>query len=1125
LRFDVEILNLLPADSPVVQGLQLYQDRFANTRELIITLETDDEESAESAARSLAEVLRDAPDLVQAVTWQSPGRDDPQAAAEFVAYLWLNQPSAGVEALIQRLQPDAVRTSLLTAREELATAFSPDSIARLSYDPLSLASVPGWSPPLGPNANDRSLFASDDGKFRALFVQGPDSLSNYRAFAQWFARVRRLATDWRTQWVTEVGKGSPLSPRPQLDLRFTGQPAFMAEIGGGMEADLVRSVSGMFIVIGLLFWLAHRSWRPLLKLLVMLGVILTGTLALGGLVFGELNVVSVGFAAMLLALAVDYGLVLYQESRIMPEAKARDLRRMLGPGILCAALTTAGAFLAAALSHLPGLVQMGLLVGAGILLAAGAMLCFFLPWVAGQHHGSHAASKRGAIPVSLQAATRQRLILSATLLVISVGVLALWGLPAVDRGTEALRPLHSPAYTALENLKHRFGRSAEPYWVLLTTPDDSGMIRYLQETDALLSKAVRERQIEGYTLPHGLWPDPTRQAANKALLNQGLPSSETLLRVAADAGFTEQALAFTKWILAGWNDAASQPGVWLPKSQLSQWTLQRLANRSGETPYALGLVHPRPGAPIPARFERALTDRGGTWLTSWDALGEELLQQMNRDLAVILPVVAVLLLTTLSLTFRRATEVLLGLAALILSLVMLQAAMQLAGWSWNLMNVIALPVLLGTGVDYGIHMQLALRRHHGNLSAVHRGVGRALLLCGVTTIAGFGSLSFSSNAGLASLGSLCASGMVFIVLTTVFLLPAWWTLCTASNTGPEPRFKPLSEARRVKKEERSTQNREQGDPNGSSSGTPQDPAEPERSSRLYRADVWKLGLGIVRWTPKPLLRILADLVTAAFWHLGRRRRATVIQNLRPLFPEQPARATEAAARLYRQFGRKLVDLWLYEAGRDIHLLFGELQGAEAFHAAVNSGKGVLLVTPHLGNWEFGGPVLAQHGIRLLALTLAEPDEPLTELRKQARARHGIETLVVQQDPFAFVEVIRRLNQGQIVALLIDRPPKNVATTVSLFGHPIDASVAPAELARASGCLILPVHLLRTPQGKYNAAVLEEVTYDRATLRDPEARRRLSQEILRVFGPSIRQHADQWFHFIPVWSEKGGVEVP
>jgi lauroyl/myristoyl acyltransferase len=679
-----------------------------------------------------------------------------------------------------------------------------------------------------------------------------------------------------------------------------------------------------------------------------------------------------------------------------------------------------------------------------------------------------------------------------TLLGSSLLILLLLGLPKVDHGTEALRPLHSEAYAALENLKARFGRTAEPFWLLLHAPDDSTMIQQLADADQLLKTARQEKRIDSYTLPHGLWPNPEHQATNRTLLANQIPSHTTLLEIGEQAGFTERSLTFATWILDTLNTATSTPNLFLPHSPLGQWALSRLADRSTPSPYALGIIHPNPDQPNPTQLARDFTQPGKSWLTNWDALGEELLTHVQHDLKLILPAVFLLLLGTLTLTFRRTTEILLGFAALLLSLLILQAVMSLAGWTWNLMNVIALPVLLGTGVDYSIHMQLALRRHNGNLTTVHHGVGRALLLCGATTIAGFASLTLSSNSGLASLGSLCATGMIFIVLTTVFLLPAWWQLANKNQNPTQPLTPP---------------------PPQSSNENPNTPT----SSKFYRAELWQLALATTRRIPRPALHALASLSMSLYWFLAPSRRHVVTQNLLPLFPQQPHTAKLKAKQLYQQFGRKLVDLWLYESQSNIEHLFGQLHGAEGFHEKLRSKKGVLLVTPHLGNWEFGGPVLARHGIRLLALTLAEPHEPLTEIRKNARAQHGIETLVVRQDPFAFLEVIRRLQNGEVVALLVDRPPKGTSTPVTLFNQTIAASVAPAEIARASGCLILPVHLVRNPTGRYDATVLPEIQYDRASLRSPTARHQLAGEILRAFENTIRQHADQWFHFVPIWS--------
>jgi lauroyl/myristoyl acyltransferase len=149
------------------------------------------------------------------------------------------------------------------------------------------------------------------------------------------------------------------------------------------------------------------------------------------------------------------------------------------------------------------------------------------------------------------------------------------------------------------------------------------------------------------------------------------------------------------------------------------------------------------------------------------------------------------------------------------------------------------------------------------------------------------------------------------------------------------------------------------------------------------------------------------------------------------------------------------------------------------------------------------------------LTQPEPGEGLTELRQQARARWGVETLVVNADPFAFIEVIKRLQDGAVVALLVDRPPPATAVTVELFGQPFSASIAAAELARATGCALLPVCVLKESTA-YAAHMLPEIVYDRAALGNRPARQQLTQEILRAFEPLIAQHPEQWYHFVPVW---------
>lgn len=293
------------------------------------------------------------------------------------------------------------------------------------------------------------------------------------------------------------------------------------------------------------------------------------------------------------------------------------------------------------------------------------------------------------------------------------------------------------------------------------------------------------------------------------------------------------------------------------------------------------------------------------------------------------------------------------------------------------------------------------------------------------------------------------------------------------------------------------------------------PELPQRPSLFYGAAIWRLGLLLARILPERGLKLFAAACASVYIRLFPRRREVVVQNLLPAVGEDRRRAERVSNNLFQQFAAKLVDLWQFEAGISVDSSFGKLTGWEHFLAAQATGRGVLLVTPHLGNWEFGAPLLTSHGYKLHVITLVEPGLGLTELRQKARARQGIDTMVIGRDPFAFVEIIRRLEAGATVALLIDRPPKTSSVQVELFGQPFMASVAAAELARATNCVLLPAYLIHD-EGSYAAHILPPVDYERAGLRDRGARRELTQRLISTLEPAIRQNLEQWYHFVPVW---------
>jgi len=287
---------------------------------------------------------------------------------------------------------------------------------------------------------------------------------------------------------------------------------------------------------------------------------------------------------------------------------------------------------------------------------------------------------------------------------------------------------------------------------------------------------VQEGLHAGYTRPDARWPRPDVQQENRATalwLSTRLPAAR---EAALAAGFTEESLQLTKQIFAAWERFSAVDGVVWPGNPASQWVFRKFAGKDSGRLLALGQLEASAGATQTGLLELTgnIGDLTGAKMFSWSLLSESLLGTMERDVRrVLLPMAAVLLIL-LGLAFRNLGEVALSLSALGFSLLCLTGVMALLGWSWNLMNVMALPLLFGAGVDYSIHIQFALKRYGGDLSRVRQAVGRAILLCGVSTASGFGTLGLASNAGLSSLGRVCAAGIIITSLISVFLLPAWW---------------------------------------------------------------------------------------------------------------------------------------------------------------------------------------------------------------------------------------------------------------------------------------------------------------------------------------------------------------
>lgn len=755
LQLDTQVLNLLPAELPSVRGVQIYEEHFANANELLLALQGEESQEVERAARELALRFRAATNLVRSAVWTPPWEENPSETAELMAYLWLNQPPDTFQSFVAQFAATNVPLVLEEAKNRLANSMSPEEIAKLSYDPFGFLDVPGES--AAGFGTGSELFSSPDGKFRIIFVQARQPLRSFRDCQLFMQQVQGMVQEWRHT--------NPV----QLTINYTGRPAFVTEISGHMERDIQGSVLGTLLIICGLFWWAHRRFKPLLWLVFLLLLILAITLAAGGFLFARLNIISVGFAAILLGLAVDYGLVLYQEWVSSRGETQEEVRRAVAPSIIWSAVTTAAAFLILNLSGLPGLAQLGTLVGIGLAVAAVVMLLLFLsPFRAPPTPQTTRAAQQTSSGSSWPATAR-----ALTYAVFAGGLIFLWFKPPrVNGSAEALRPAHSEAYSTLEQIKENFRRLDEPLWLIASGTTWEGVGAKLDRAKWELQQAEKGGFVQQMTLPGAVAPRPERQKANVESARGLIARGGELTQAAVAAGFTTNSTVLMNSVLDVWKTAAREREYYLPQQTTGRWILQRMISESETGKTALGIVQPTADGMKEQRWMGEVS-RAGVLLASWELLGAEVFQLVAHEMWLVGIPMGLLVLASLALAFRRIKPILFSLFALLLSGILLSVIMVLAGWEWNLLNLMSLPLLMGAGLDYSLHVQLSLRRHTYSIPEMRRSVGRALLLCAASTIAGFGSLSWAGNAGLASMGKICAAGIASTYFVAVWLLPYW----------------------------------------------------------------------------------------------------------------------------------------------------------------------------------------------------------------------------------------------------------------------------------------------------------------------------------------------------------------
>jgi KDO2-lipid IV(A) lauroyltransferase len=279
---------------------------------------------------------------------------------------------------------------------------------------------------------------------------------------------------------------------------------------------------------------------------------------------------------------------------------------------------------------------------------------------------------------------------------------------------------------------------------------------------------------------------------------------------------------------------------------------------------------------------------------------------------------------------------------------------------------------------------------------------------------------------------------------------------------------------------------------------------------LARPSSYKIGYSLGKWLPRGVLFVLADLLADATHRKNAEPARNLQANLRSAFPGWSEREIEdLSKRIFRNFARNLVDYGRFDTFTD-EALDRLLPSVEHLHFLKESfakGRGVILVTGHIGNWELGALFFARHGFKINVVTIPEGRERIDSIRGAYRMRQDIRTIVVDGSPFSSLEIVAALRRGEIVAMLVDRWEGADGVPAKFFGADHRFPRGPFVLSRATGAPILPAFILRDGSG-YRGVV--DPPFFMEEPEDEPGARRLSASLERM----IRACPDQWYNFAP-----------
>jgi len=735
---DSDVLALLPQDANdrlLSDATRLIADNSA--RQVVVLLGSDDAASAKAAQLAYSRSL------------QAADRAGTLPIVENASVQgWFDQARNFYAPYRDRLLTEAQRARLrdtdqaTLGQQALAALYGPVGAPRLTEwnrDPLGL-----WPQWWQARAAGTGLRVGDDGLLQAD--------GRYWAVMQFQTRdsAFRLDGQQRIGQALDAAAAAARAAVPGVRELRAGVPLHAEAAAAQANREINTIGWGSLAAVLLLVWLAFRSLRPILLVAMSLLIGCATALSVTALVFGKVHLLTLVFGASLVGVAEDYGIHWFGSRQAEPDGSRWQLLRHLLPGLWLALVTSALAYLALGLAPFPGLRQMALFSVVGLAAAFLTVIAWFpfldkgavrqtrfSDWLGGTLDGWPRVGQ-----------TRRDLwtVLGvATLLVIGTG---LWRVQANDD----LRSLQSspPALMAQQiEVGRLLGMPSPAQFFLVQGADAEQVLRREEALVARLDALEAQGRVGGHQAISDWWPSRAHQDADAALTAR---VENAVLAQVGDA--TGETLARPVYGAAAGIDAFLRDPVSLPFRHL--W-LGKLGN--GQASVVMVDDLSRPDGLSTLRDQAQGLD-GVRWVDR-TADFSELLGHYRRMMGALLLAGVVLVFGVLAWRYR-------GQSWRVIAPTLLAGLLTVALLGWmnqplQLFNVLALLLLLGMGIDYGIF----LLEHRGDRSA-----WLSVCVGAASTWLSFGLLALSSTPALRAFGLTLLLGIGLVWLITPLFRPA-----------------------------------------------------------------------------------------------------------------------------------------------------------------------------------------------------------------------------------------------------------------------------------------------------------------------------------------------------------------